>query len=33
MAMHIADDTLWNEVKTGGLTGFSIGGSAVRQPA
>lgn len=30
MAEHVVDDALWDQVKTGALTGFSIGGSAVR---
>lgn len=30
LAVRIVDDGLWQEIKTGGLTGFSIGGSAVR---
>lgn len=32
MAVRVLDDTLWKQVKGGGLTGFSIGGSAVRKP-
>lgn len=32
MAMQIFDDKLWQEAKSGGLTGFSIGGSAQRTP-
>lgn len=32
MAVHVLDDELWKQVKAGGLTGFSIGGSAVRTP-
>jgi site-specific DNA-adenine methylase len=31
MAMRVKDGKLWNEVKKGNLTGFSIGGSANRQ--
>lgn len=32
MAVRVLDDDLWGAVKEGGLTGFSIGGSAVRKP-
>lgn len=32
MAVRVLDDDLWAAVKEGGLTGFSIGGSAVRKP-
>ena len=32
MAMRIVDDKLWEAVKDKRLTGFSIGGSAVREP-
>lgn len=32
MGVRVNDDTLWSLVKEGGLTGFSIGGSAVRKP-
>lgn len=32
MAVRVLDDDLWATVKEGGLTGFSIGGSAVRKP-
>jgi hypothetical protein len=32
LATRIADDGLWNAVKTGKITGYSIGGSAVRVP-
>lgn len=32
MAMQILDAKLWQEAKSGGLTGFSIGGSAQRTP-
>lgn len=32
MAVRVIDDELWNQVKTGALTGFSIGGSARRVP-
>jgi len=28
-----ADDDLWRQIKAGELTGFSIGGSAIRAPA
>jgi len=31
MAVRVKDAKLWNECKSGGLTGFSIGGSANRQ--
>lgn len=31
MAVRVADPKLWSDVKTGKLTGFSIGGSANRQ--
>jgi site-specific DNA-adenine methylase len=31
MAVRVKDATLWTAVKSGGLTGFSIGGSANRQ--
>jgi site-specific DNA-adenine methylase len=30
LAVRVADDGLWQQIKTGQLTGFSIGGSAVR---
>jgi hypothetical protein len=30
--LRIIDDAVWGEVKSGGLTGLSIGGSAIRQP-
>lgn len=33
MAVRVLDDRLWGAVKDGDLTGFSIGGSAVRVPA
>ncbi len=33
MGCRVKDDTLWAAVKAGGLTGFSIGGSAIRTPA
>jgi hypothetical protein len=33
MAVHVLDDDLWASVKSEGLTGFSIGGSAIRRPA
>lgn len=32
MAVRVLDDTLWKSVKGGQLTGFSIGGSAIRKP-
>jgi DNA adenine methylase len=32
MAVRVIDDALWESVKTGDLTGFSIGGSARRVP-
>lgn len=32
MAVRVVDDGLWAQVKGGGLTGFSIGGSAIRKP-
>jgi len=32
LAVRVVDDTLWSKVKTGELTGFSIGGSALRAP-
>ncbi|MEO1338058.1 MAG: XkdF-like putative serine protease domain-containing protein, partial [Myxococcota bacterium] len=32
LAVRIVDDDLWHRVKTGELTGFSIGGSARRMP-
>lgn len=32
MGWHIADDQVWRAVKSGELTGFSIGGSARRVP-
>lgn len=32
LAEHILDDELWQQVKSGALGGFSIGGSAVRNP-
>jgi DNA adenine methylase len=30
LAVRVADDELWRQVKAGELTGFSIGGSAIR---
>lgn len=33
LAVRVVDDQLWNEVKLGKFTGFSIGGVANRQPA
>ncbi len=32
MGVRVIDDTLWNRVKEGSLTGFSIGGVAQRTP-
>lgn len=32
MAVRVVDDQLWDLVKGAGLTGFSIGGSAIRAP-
>ena len=32
ITVRIIDDALWKSVKSGELTGFSIGGSAVRTP-
>ncbi len=32
MAVRVVDDALWSKVKRGELTGFSIGGSALRSP-
>lgn len=32
MAVRVLDDTLWDAVKKGKLTGYSIGGSALRKP-
>lgn len=32
MAIHITSDSLWEQVKSGELTGLSIGGFADRQP-
>lgn len=32
MAVRVKDQKLWDLVKSGGLTGFSIGGTAQRQP-
>jgi hypothetical protein len=32
MGVRVVDDALWGAVKKGELTGFSIGGSAVRKP-
>lgn len=31
LAVRVTDDALWKEIQTGGLTGFSIGGNAVRE--
>lgn len=33
MAMRVIDDDIWTAVKSGVITGFSIGGSAIRRPA
>jgi DNA adenine methylase len=33
LAVRVVDDELWRQIKTGELTGFSIGGSALRAPA
>jgi DNA adenine methylase len=30
LAVRVLDDELWAQIKTGDLTGFSIGGSAAR---
>ncbi len=32
MGVRVMDDDLWSAVKKGDLTGFSIGGTAVKQP-
>lgn len=32
MGLHVADDGLWGQVKSGGLTGLSIGGFAKKSP-
>jgi DNA adenine methylase len=32
LAIRIVDPSLWADIKDGRLTGFSIGGSAVRKP-
>lgn len=32
IAVHVLDKTIWKQVETGELTGFSIGGSAIRKP-
>jgi site-specific DNA-adenine methylase len=32
LAVRVLDDALWEQVRSGELTGFSIGGSAVRKP-
>jgi DNA adenine methylase len=32
LAVRVTDDALWQKVKAGELTGFSIGGSARRNP-
>lgn len=33
LAVRVTDDDLWRQIKAGELTGFSIGGSALRAPA
>jgi DNA adenine methylase len=33
MALRVTSDKIWKQIKGGELTGFSIGGSAVRAPA
>jgi hypothetical protein len=30
LAVRVADEELWRQIKAGELTGFSIGGSAMR---
>jgi DNA adenine methylase len=32
LAVRVLDDALWGQIKAGELSGFSIGGSAVRNP-
>lgn len=32
MGIRVADDDLWDEIKKGNFTGFSIGGAAYRKP-
>lgn len=32
MGLHVVDDEIWAKIKSGGLTGLSIGGFARRQP-
>ena len=32
LAIRVVDDELWTAVKSGSFTGFSIGGTAIRQP-
>jgi DNA adenine methylase len=32
LAVRVVDDELWQKVKAGDLSGFSIGGSAVKVP-
>lgn len=32
MAVKVLDDDLWTAIKSGDMTGFSIGGSAIRKP-
>ena len=31
LALRVLDDQLWEQIKTGGLTGLSMGGSARRE--
>jgi len=33
LAVRVTDDDLWRQIKSGELTGFSIGGRALRRPA
>ncbi len=32
LAVRVVDDGLWSQIKTGALTGYSIGGTALRNP-
>jgi DNA adenine methylase len=32
MKLRIVDEDLWEEIKSGAITGYSIGGSAIRKP-
>ena len=32
LAVRVLNDAVWKAIKSGGFTGFSIGGSAVRSP-